>query len=84
MDKFAHLASFDEIQKNEFNLNIPRYVDTFEPEPEIDLAEVNKAMAETNKEIAQNEDELLAMLRELTTEDEKKAKDLKEFLELLK
>lgn len=84
VDKFAHLASFDEIQKNEFNLNIPRYVDTFEPEPEIDLAEVNKAMAETNKEIAQNEDELLAMLQELTTENEKKAKDLKEFLELLK
>ena len=84
VDKFAHVATFDEIKKNEFNLNIPRYVDTFEPEPEIDLAEVNKAMAETNKEIAQNEDELLAMLQKLTTEDGKKAKDLKEFLELLK
>ncbi len=84
VEKFAHVATFDEIKKNEFNLNIPRYVDTFEPEPEIDLAEVNKAMAETNREIAQNEGELLAMLQELTTEDEKKAKDLKEFLELLK
>lgn len=84
VDKFAHLASFDEIQKNEFNLNIPRYVDTFEPEPEIDLAEVNKAMAETNKEIAQNKDELLAMLQELTTDDEKKAKDLQDFLRLMK
>lgn len=84
VDKFAHVATFDEIKKNEFNLNIPRYVDTFEPEPEIDLAEVNKAMAETNREIAQNEGELLAMLQDLTTEDEKKAKDLKEFLELLK
>lgn len=83
VEKFAHVATFDEIKKNEFNLNIPRYVDTFEPEPEIDMAEVNKAMAETNKEIAQNEDELLAMLQELTTEDGKKAKDLKEFLELL-
>lgn len=84
MDKFAHVASFDEIRENEFNLNIPRYVDTFEPEPEIDLAEVNKAMAETNKEIAQNEDELLAMLQELTTDDEKKAKDLQNFLRLMK
>ena len=84
VEKFAHVASFDEIQKNEFNLNIPRYVDTFEPEPEIDLAEVNKAMAETDKEIAQNEAEILAMLQELTTNDEKKAKDLKEFLELFK
>lgn len=84
VDKFAHVASFDEIRENEFNLNIPRYVDTFEPEPEIDLAEVNKAMAETNKEIAQNEDELLAMLQELTTDDEKKAKDLQNFLRLMK
>ena len=84
VDKFAHVATFDEIRENEFNLNIPRYVNTFEPEPEIDLAEVNKAMAETNRGIAQNEGELLAMLQELTTEDEKKAKDLKEFLELLK
>lgn len=84
VDKFAHVATFDEIKKNEFNLNIPRYVDTFEPEPEIDLAEVNKAMAETNKEIAQNKDELLAMLQELTTDDEKKAKDLQNFLCLMK
>lgn len=83
VDKFAHVATFDEIQKNEFNLNIPRYVDTFESEPEIDLAEVNKAMSETNKEIAQNEDELLTMLQELTTDDEKTAKDLQKFLELL-
>lgn len=36
------------------------------------------------KKQMQNEGELLAMLQELTTEDEKKAKDLKEFLELLK
>lgn len=84
VDKFAHVASFDEIRENEFNLNIPRYVNTFEPEPEIDLAEVNKAMAETNKEIAQNKDELLAMLQELTTDDEKKAKDLQNFLRLMK
>lgn len=84
VDKFAHVASFDEIRENEFNLNIPRYVDTFEPEPEIDLAEVNKAMVETNKEIAQNKDELLAMLQELTTDDEKKAKDLQNFFRLMK
>ena len=32
MDKFAHLASFEEIVENDYNLNIPRYVDTFEEE----------------------------------------------------
>lgn len=83
-DKFAHVASFDEIKENDYNLNIPRYVDTFEPEPEIDLAELNKEMAKTDKEIAQNEAELLKMLQELTTNDEKKAKDLQDFLRLMK
>lgn len=35
--KVSHVASFDEIKKNDYDLNITRYVDTFEPEPEIDL-----------------------------------------------
>ena len=83
-DKFAHVASFDEIKENDYNLNIPRYVDTFEPEPEIDLAELNKEMAETNAEIAKNEAALLAMMQDLTTDDEKKAKDLQDFLRLMK
>ena len=39
-DKYSHLATLDEIAENDFNLNIPRYVDTFEPEPDIDLAKV--------------------------------------------
>ncbi|MBG1259625.1 type I restriction-modification system subunit M [Nostoc commune] len=40
VDKYAYLASFDEIKENDFNLNIPRYVDTFEEEEEIDIEEV--------------------------------------------
>lgn len=39
-DKYSHVATLDEIKENDYNLNIPRYVDTFEPEPEIDLDEV--------------------------------------------
>ncbi len=39
-DKYSYLASLEEIAENDYNLNIPRYVDTFEPEPEIDLAAV--------------------------------------------
>lgn len=50
VDKYAHVATMDEIKENGFNLNIPRYVDTFEPEPEIDLnevaAEIRKLQAE--------------------------------------
>ena len=40
IDKYSHKATLDEIRENDFNLNIPRYVDTFEPEPEINLDEV--------------------------------------------
>ena len=81
-DKFCHVATFEEIQENDFNLNIPRYVDTFEPEPDVDLGELNKEMAETNEQIKANEKKLLAMLKELTTTDTKKAKDLQDFLHL--
>ena len=42
IDKYSYKASYAEIEENEFNLNIPRYVDTFEPEPEIDIAAVQK------------------------------------------
>lgn len=83
-EKFCHVATFEEIQENDFNLNIPRYVDTFEPEPDVDLGELNKEMAETNEQIEANEKELLAMLKELTTTDTKKAKDLQDFLHLFK
>lgn len=69
IDKYAHLASFDEIKENDFNLNIPRYVDTFEPEPEIDLREVSKDIRETNKQIKENEKELVGMLKNLTSSD---------------
>ena len=81
-EKFCHVATFEEIQENDFNLNIPRYVDTFEPEPDVDLGELNKEMAETNEQIEANEKELLAMLKELTTTYIKKAKDLQDFLHL--
>ena len=39
-DKYSYLAPISEIKENDYNLNIPRYVDTFEEEPEIDLAQV--------------------------------------------
>ncbi|SOB60496.1 Type I restriction-modification system, M subunit [Pseudodesulfovibrio profundus] len=45
LDKYSYLASYDEIVENDFNLNLPRYVDTFEEEEEIDL---NAVLAERN------------------------------------
>lgn len=59
VDKYAYLAPFSEIEENEFNLNIPRYVDTFEPEPPVDMIAVEKELKEINAEIAELEEKIL-------------------------
>jgi type I restriction enzyme M protein len=62
VEKFAHVATMDEIQENDFNLNITRYVDTFVEEAEIDisanLAELEKLNPELEKLEAQMKDYL--------------------------
>ncbi|KRK93066.1 type I restriction-modification system subunit M [Companilactobacillus futsaii] len=83
VDKYAHIAPMSEIEENDFNLNIPRYVDTFEPEPEIDLGEVTKEIQRNNKKIMENKNELLSMMKELTSSDEKTQNDLDDFISML-
>lgn len=68
--RYAHLAKFDEIKENDFNLNIPRYVDTFVPEPPVDLKKVAKDLEKTQQEINDNEKELVGMLKQLTSKDQ--------------
>ena len=63
VDKYAHVASLDEIKANDYNLNIPRYVDTNEPEKEIDLAEVDRELAEVDAEIAKLQKEIDEQLK---------------------
>ncbi|MFT4186854.1 MAG: type I restriction-modification system subunit M [Micrococcaceae bacterium] len=65
VDKYAHVADFDEIEENEFNLNIPRYVDTFEEEEPIDINEVKAEIAKLDKEIAELEAEFAEMEAQL-------------------
>lgn len=65
VEKYAHLASLDEIQGNDYNLNIPRYVDTFEQEEEIDLNEVKQLLERDNREIAELESKIAQMLATL-------------------
>ena len=68
VEKYAHLASRKEIEENEYNLNIPRYVDTYEEEKPIDIAEVCKEIEKDNKEIAKLEREIREQLRILGVE----------------
>lgn len=46
IEKFSHIASIDEIRENGFNCNIPRYVNTFEKEEQIDLQAVRAELTD--------------------------------------
>lgn len=70
VEKFAHVASFEEIRDNDFNLNIPRYVDTFEEQEDIDIVELGKELVALNKQIKDAEREFLSMLDEIAVTDE--------------
>ena len=65
VDKFTHLASFDEVAENGFNLNIPRYVDTFEEEEEINLAAVQAEIDRLDEELTKTRARLRQHLKEL-------------------
>ena len=51
IEKYCSIVSLDEIKENEYNLNMPRYVDTFEDEVEIDLQEVSEKLIEIDKKL---------------------------------
>lgn len=65
IDKMSHVTTLEEIRENGYNLNIPRYVDTFEPEPVPDLLETLAELKAINMEIAKAERELIAMAAQL-------------------
>ena len=65
VDKYAYLASLKEIKENDYNLNIPRYVDTFEEEEEIDLLAVRAEREQLKTQLAELEIEMANYLEEL-------------------
>jgi type I restriction enzyme M protein len=64
-DKYAYVATFEEIQENDFNLNIPRYVDTFEEEAEVDIALVQGEIVRIEKELEEVQQQLEHYLKEM-------------------
>ncbi|TYS89962.1 type I restriction-modification system subunit M [Rossellomorea aquimaris] len=70
VEKYSHVASFDEIKENEFNLNIPRYVDTFEEEKEVDMAAIGAKIIDIRKEKAELESNLYDMISSLQSDEE--------------
>lgn len=69
IDEYAHLATFEEIRDNDFNLNIPRYVDTFKPEPLVNVKQVANEIHDLDKQISNSENELGKLLGQLTSGD---------------
>jgi type I restriction enzyme M protein len=65
VDKSAYLADFDEIKENDFNLNIPRYVDTYEPEPSVDLIVVENQIVNIKQQLIAIEERMSEYLTEL-------------------
>ena len=66
--------------ENDYNLNIPRYVDTFEEEEPISLIDVSKELEETQQSLAQAHSELLTMAQDLTATTSEADEELQAFI----
>ena len=64
-DKYSYKATLDEIKENDYNLNIPRYVDTFEEEAPIDIEKVASELVELNLEIEETNKIIAGFCKEL-------------------
>ncbi|HAV6206904.1 TPA: type I restriction-modification system subunit M [Acinetobacter baumannii] len=65
VDKYAYLATLQEVKDNDYNLNIPRYVDTFEEEAQIDLVAVRAEREQLKTQLAELEVQMAKYLEEL-------------------
>lgn len=70
IERFSYVATYSEIEKNDFNLNIPRYVDTFVEEPLPDAFEILRNLKEIDKEETRIKDEIFKMLSDLCGDSE--------------
>lgn len=65
IEKYCHIASLGELKENDFNLNIPRYIDTFEAEEKIDMQSIKEELVILEKEIVQVKEVMNKYLEEL-------------------
>lgn len=65
VEKYCHIASFDEIKENDFNLNIPRYIYTFEEEEKVDMNSLKDEIRNIENEIVEVKDSMNKYLDEL-------------------
>ncbi len=65
-DKYSKRATLETIAENDYNLNIPRYVDTFEAEESIDINKLASELVELNKQMAETDKTIAAFCKELS------------------
>jgi type I restriction enzyme M protein len=64
-EKYSYVATVEEIKENDYNLNIPRYVDTFEEEAEVDIAAVQEEIKQLEGELAKVQNEIEVYLKQI-------------------
>ena len=86
IDKFAHVATLDEIRDNDYNLNIPRYVDTFEYVEPPNLIDIMNDLMQTDADIRAKEREIAESLSKLvgTAHGVDYQRDTRRFIEYLR
>jgi len=65
IEKYSHIATLEEIQENDYNLNIPRYVDTFEEEEPVDIKATKQEIAKIEEELKEVKQQMQKYLKEL-------------------
>jgi type I restriction enzyme M protein len=83
IEKYAYLASLEEIRENDYNLNIPRYVDTSEEEEIISLSQVAQELTEVKAEIESSYNNLFVLLNDLEGTNDEAKEELSKFISLL-
>lgn len=83
IDKESYLASFEDIEKNDFNLNIPRYVDNFEKEEPVDINALLTEMKQTDAELQKIQNDFVSLLHELTSSDENIMTSLNNYINMM-
>lgn len=82
IDKYSRKVSVEEIKENDYNLNIPRYIDTYEKEELPPITEILRGIIRTEKEIRQSEKEMCEMLKQMYGTNEQSQKELSEMIGL--
>lgn len=84
IEKYSHVADLNEIKENDYNLNIPRYVDTFEEEPIPDLVVTMNNLIEIENEIRKTSIELVTMMNEMKGFTKEEAESIKAWSRYIK